>query len=309
MNEKLDEFIEVSLMGEFPVFPDEFTDEQRAHIMSDKKPKGKWVCTVGHKKIGDVKRDMYGPYHLNHSLFCRQLEWHIDTSKSEGTEALENIEGSLSNEQINELLPEVNDHQDRDYCCSDCGCSQLSNASGIGLYCDACGSDNLRRIIKNKKEWLDRIKACFHRFKIGWAVDAQMLSSWRELIVEVKQLQECNKTMENSLIKLSEKLRACRAVESRIKNLINCYDYDGYTGPIERITPNDLKIALEPLEKKERACDHAWIDASNDYVSETALCIRCGKLGLLSDVQLVDLMDPEFRRLLKKFNEDRKYET
>lgn len=44
--------------------------------------------------------------------------------------------------------------------------------------------------------------------------------------------------------------------------------------------PDDGQINVVP------DCDHIWIDASNKVVSGTALCLRCGKLDILANVEV-----------------------
>lgn len=41
----------------------------------------------------------------------------------------------------------------------------------------------------------------------------------------------------------------------------------------------------------EDDCDHHWIDATNPYVSGTALCIKCWSFASLSDVELGPIPD------------------
>ena len=59
-----------------------------------------------------------------------------------------------------------------------------------------------------------------------------------------------------------------------------------YAGKVGIDVDEAAKSALEKLQEDFK-CDHRWIDASNNHVRDTALCLECGAFAPLSSVELM----------------------
>src|ERR1044071_1348772 len=62
---------------------------------------------------------------------------------------------------------------------------------------------------------------------------------------------------------------------------------EGVLQGIHRGTADTLQraICFAALEAVKSTCDHSWVDATNEVVSGTAYCSKCGKLKSLAAVQ------------------------